>query len=187
MLVKEIKRESEEKMKKCILAVQREFSEVRTGRAHPGLIEGMHVNYYGTPTLLKQIASISIPDSKTIVIQPWDLAAISEIERAIQSSKLGVMPMNDGKFVRINIPPLSDERRQELSKVVKDMAEHGRISLRTIRRDANDKIKKMKADKKISEDDSFRGQEEVQKLIDKYIKEIDQILEAKQKELTEHK
>jgi len=187
MLVKEIKRESEEKMKKCILSVQREFSEVRTGRAHPGLIEGMHVNYYGTPTLLKQIASISIPDSKTIVIQPWDLAAISEIERAIQSSKLGVMPMNDGKFVRINIPPLSDERRQELSKVVKDMAEHGRISLRTIRRDANDKIKKMKADKKISEDDSFRGQEEVQKLIDKYIKEIDQILEAKQKELTEHK
>ena len=187
MLVKKIKHDAEDKMKKAITAVRREFAEVRTGRAHPGLIEGMHVNYYGTPTLLKQIASISIPDSKTIVIQPWDQTAISEIEKTILSSKLGVTPINDGKFVRINIPPLSDERRQELSRVVKDMAEHGRISLRTIRRDANDKVKKMKQDKQVSEDDSFRAQDEIQKLVDKYTKEIDQVLEEKQRELVEHK
>ena len=187
MIIKGIKREYEEKMNKAVAAVRREFAEVRTGRAHPGLIEGMHVNYYGAPTMLKQIASISVPDSKTIMIQPWDVAAIADIEKAIMASKLGVTPSNDGKFIRLNIPPLSDERRQELMRVVKDMAEHGRISLRTIRRDANDRITKMKADKKISEDDSFRGQEEIQKMIDDHIKAVDQALEEKQKELIEHK
>jgi len=186
MIPKQIKKETDELMKKAVVAVQREFNEVRTGRAHPGLIEGMHVNYYGTPTLLKQIASISVPDPKSIIIQPWDPSAIPEIEKTIMNSKLGVMPNNDGKIVRINIPPLSDERRDELKKVVKDMAEHGRISIRTIRRDMNDKIKKMEHDKKISEDDSFRALEQVQKATDAYIKEIDGILHAKQDELSEH-
>lgn len=185
MAVKEIIKETESRMNKSVDAVQREFLEVRTGRAHPGLIEGLHVDYYGTPTLLKQIASISVPDPKTVVIQPWDVSAIPEIEKTISNSKLGVTPMNDGKLVRLSIPPLSKERRQELTKVVKEMAEHGRISLRTIRRDANERVKKAQSDKTVSEDDSFRAQDEIQKITDRYIKEVDKILETKNQELVE--
>ena len=185
MTTKEILTETETKMKKALEAVRREFLEVRTGRAHPGLIEGMHIDYYGTLTMLKQIASISIPDPKTVVIQPWDVSAIPEIEKAINNSKLGVVPFNDGKIVRISIPPLSKERRQELMKVVKDMAEHGRISLRTIRREANDKIKKLQNDNLVSEDAGFRSQEDIQKLTDRFIKEVDKILEDKNRELAE--
>jgi ribosome recycling factor len=185
MHTKEIEKESEQRMKKAVEAVRREFTEVRTGRAHPGLIEGLHVDYYGTPTLLKQMASISVPDPKTVVIQPWDPSAIAEIEKAILNSKLGVMPNNDGKVIRLNIPPLSTERREELKKVVKEMAEHGRISLRTIRREANDKVKKLQSDHTISEDESFRAQADIQKLIDKYIKDVDEVLASKSKELEE--
>lgn len=185
MMIKEIHSQTESKMKKSLESVKREFGEVRTGRAHPGLIEGMHIDYYGTPTLVKQVASISIPDPRTIVIQPWDPSAIVAIEKAIMSSKLGVTPSNDGKIIRLSIPQLSKERRDELIKVVKEMTENGRVSLRTIRRDANDKIKKMLADKQIPEDDSFKGQENIQKLTDKYIKEIDAVLEGKIKELRE--
>ena len=183
MVLREIIQETEMKMKKTVESVAREFAEVRTGRAHPGLIEGMHIDYYGTPTMIKQIASISVPDAQSIVIQPWDVAAIVEIEKTISKSNLGVMPSNDGKMIRLSIPPLSKERRQELSKVVKDMAENGRVSLRSIRREANEKIKKLFAEKRISEDENFKGQEEVQKLTDKYIKEVDKILESKNKEL----
>ncbi|MFH1359929.1 MAG: ribosome recycling factor [Candidatus Omnitrophota bacterium] len=185
MAIREIIRETDAKMKKTVDSVSREFAEVRTGRAHPGLIEGMHADYYGTPTMIKQIASITIPDASSIIIQPWDISAIPEIEKAIQSSKLGVMPSNDGKIIRLTIPPLSKERRQELTKVVKEMTENGRVSLRSIRRDANDHLKKMKNDSVISEDDHFRAQEEIQKLTDKYIQEVDRILEDKQKELVE--
>lgn len=185
MNVKEISSETEGKMKKALESVRREFMEVRTGRAHPGLIEGMHINYYGTPTLLKQIASISVPDPKTVVIQPWDVTAIPEIEKAISNSKLGIVPFNDGKIVRLSIPPLSKERRQELMKMVKDMAEHGRISLRTIRREANDKIKKLQGDNVVSEDLSFKGQEDIQKLTDRFIKEVDKVLEDKNTELVD--
>ncbi|HOD11642.1 MAG TPA: ribosome recycling factor [Candidatus Omnitrophota bacterium] len=186
MSVKDVVREIEGKMKKTIEAVSREFSEVRTGRAHPGLIEGVHVDYYGTPTMIKQIASISIPDAKTVVIQPWDVSAIPMIEQAINQSKLGIMPSNDGKVIRLSIPPLSKERREELRKVVKEMAEKGRVSLRSIRREANDKIKKMEQDKQASKDDSFNGQEAVQKLTDKFIKEVDDVLVAKDKELVDY-
>ena len=186
-MIKEVQREIEAKMRKALEAVQREFMEVRTGRAHPGLIEGMHINYYGTPTMIKQIASISIPDARSIVIQPWDATAIVEIEKAINASKLGITPMNDGKIVRLNIPPLSKERREELKKMVKEMAEHGRISLRTIRREANDRIKKLETEKKVAEDDSFRSQEEIQKMTDKFIKEIDDTLARKSTELEENK
>jgi len=185
MSVKDVIIQNEAKMKKALESVSREFSEVRTGRAHPGLIEGLHADYYGTPTMVKQMASISVPDAKTIVIQPWDVTAIPEIEKAISLSNLGLTPSNDGKIIRISIPPLSKERREELAKVIKDMAENGRVSLRTIRRDANDKIKKMQSDKLISEDESFRAQDQIQKTTDKYIKEVDTILDAKQKELTE--
>ncbi|MCC6758524.1 MAG: ribosome recycling factor [Candidatus Omnitrophica bacterium] len=186
-MIKDIVKETEGKMHKALESVQREFMEVRTGRAHPGLIEGMHIDYYGTPTMIKTIASISVPDPKTIIIQPWDATALPEIERAINTSKLGVSPVIDGKLVRLIIPSLSKERRDELVKVVRDMAEHGRISLRTIRRDANERIKKVQGEGKVSEDDSFRGQEEIQKLTDKYIKDVDHVLEGKNKELAEFK
>ena len=183
--MKEIKKDTEAKMQKAFEAAKRELAEVRTGRAHPGLIEGIHVDYYGTPTLLKQMASITIPDPRTIVIQPWDITAIAAIEKAIMASSLGVTPNNDGKIFRIGLPQLSTERRQEMQKVAKQMAEQGRVSLRTIRREANEKIKKLQSDSVISEDDSFRGQEEVQKVTDKYIKEIDAALDKKLKELVE--
>ncbi len=185
MLTKEIVRDTETKMKKTIESAKREFNEVRTGRAHPGLIEGMHIDYFGTLTMIKQIAAISVPDPRTIVIQPWDASVIPEIEKAVTSSKLGVTPFNDGKIVRLSIPQLSEERRQELKKVVKDMAEKSRVSLRSIRRDANDRIKKMQGEKAASEDEAFKAQDEIQKLTDRFIKEIDTLLEDKSKALVE--
>ncbi len=177
--------QTETKMKKTIESAKREFSEVRTGRAHPGLIEGMHVDCYGSPMMMKQVAVITVPDPRTVLIQPWDPTIIPEIEKSITTSNLGVNPSNDGKVVRLNIPQLSKERREELAKVVKDMTEKVRVSMRTIRRESNDKLKAMQNDKTISEDDSFKAQEAIQKLTDKYIKEVDVLLEEKTKALTE--
>ena len=185
MAVKEVMKETEDKMKKAVDSAQREFAEVRTGRAHPGLIEGLHADYYGTPTAFKELASVSVPDPRTIVIQPWDATVIPEIEKAIQGSSLGLTPQNDGKVIRLNIPPLSTERREELKKIVKDMAEHARVSLRTVRRDANDKLKKLQSDKEISEDDHHKAHDDVQKLTDKYVKDVDQLLDEKSKQLME--
>jgi ribosome recycling factor len=185
MTTREILHNVEEKMKKTIEAVSREFSEVRTGRAHPGLVEGMHVDYYGTSTLLKQLASISVPDAHLITIQPWDVSIIPEIEKAILKSNLGVNPSNDGKLIRLSIPPLSHERREELVKLVHKMAEEeGRVSLRTIRRLAKESLEKLEKDKAISEDDKFRGIDELQKLIDKYTAKVDELLKIKEKEIT---
>jgi ribosome recycling factor len=170
-------------MKKAVDSVVREFSEVRTGRAHPALVEELHIDYYGTPTPVKQVAAVSAPDASSLIIQPWDPSALPEIEKALMNSKIGGTPNNDGKMIRLVIPPLSEERRKELAKMVKDMAEKGRVSLRSIRREANDKIARLKKDSVISEDDNFKGQEEVQKLTDKFIKEVDTILERKSKDL----
>ena len=156
---------------------------VRTGRAQPSLVEELHINYYGAPTPIKQLANVSSPDPSSLVIQPWDPNALVEIEKAVLNSKLGLTPNNDGKVIRLVVPHLSEERRKELAKVVKDMAEKGRVSLRTVRRDANEKIAKLKKDNVVSEDDSFKGQEEVQKLTDKHIKEVDTILDKKNKDL----
>ena len=186
MLAKEIIQQTEIKMKKTIESTTREFGEVRTGRAHPGLIEGLHVDYYGTATLVKQLASITIPDPRTVIIQPWDASIIPEIEKAVYNSNLGATPNNDGKIVRLSIPALSEERREELKKVVRNMAEKARVSLRTIRRDANDRLKKMQTDKLISEDECFKAQETIQKLTDKAIKDIDSLMEAKGRELTQN-
>ena len=183
MNVKEAIQEADAKMRKVFESVLREFSEVRTGRAHPALVEELHINYYGAPTPIKQLAAVSAPDPSSLVIQPWDPNALVEIEKAILNSKLGITPNNDGKVIRLAVPHLSEERRKEMAKVVKDMAEKGRVSLRTVRRDANDKIAKMKKDNVISEDDNFKGQEEVQKLTDKHIKEVDMVLEKKNKDL----
>jgi ribosome recycling factor len=185
MNTKEILHNTEEKMKKAIDSAIREFSEVRTGRANPNLVEGLHIDYYGTPTLLKQLASISAPDAHLIVIQPWDITAIPEIEKTIMKSNLGINPSNDGKLIRLSIPPLSKERRQELVKVMHNMTETARVSLRTIRREAKESLEKLEKDKLISEDDKFRGIDELQKLVDKYIGKVDELLKNKEKEILE--
>ena len=185
MTVKEIINSTEEKMKKAFDSVTREFSEIRTGRASPTVVEGLHIDYYGTPTLLKQLASISTAYAHLLVIQPWDISAIAEIEKAILKSNLGVNPSNDGKVIRLSFPQLSKERRQELAKEIHKMAEVGRVSLRTIRRDAKEHVEKLEKDKAISEDDKFRGIDELQKHVDKYIGRIDELLKNKEKEVLE--
>lgn len=185
MTTREILHNTEEKMKKALDSVMREFSEIRTGRASPHLVEGLHVDYYGTPTLLKQLASISVPDAHLIAIQPWDVTAIVEIEKAIMKSNLGINPSNDGKLIRLSIPPLSKERRQELVKVIHKMSEEGRVSLRTIRREAKEALEKLEKDKVIAEDDKFRGIDELQKLVDKHIAKVDELLKGKEKEVLE--
>jgi ribosome recycling factor len=185
MTTKEILHATEEKMKRTIESVTREFQEVRTGRASPHLVEGLHIDYYGTPTLLKQLASISVPDAHMLVIQPWDITAIPEIEKAIMRSNLGITPSNDGKIVRLSVPPLSKERRQELVKVIHGMAEEGRVSLRTIRRDAKEHLEKLEKDKQIPEDDKFRGIDELQKQVDRYTAKVEEILQTKEKEVLE--
>ncbi len=183
MKVKEILHDTEEKMKRAVEAMMREFLEVRTGRASPSLVEGIRVDYFGTPTPLKQLATISTPDARLIVIQPWDISILAEVEKAILRSDLGITPTNDGKLIRISIPQLSKERREELAKLVKKMAEDGRISIRTIRRDAVEAARNLEKGSVITEDDRFRAQDEIQKLTDKYIERIDQILKDKEEEL----
>jgi ribosome recycling factor len=185
MTTREILHNTEEKLRKAFESVTREFLEVRTGRASPHLVEGLHIDYYGTPTLLKILASISVPDAHLIVIQPWDITAIPEIEKSIMKSNLGITPSNDGKLIRLSVPQLSKERRQELAKVVHKMSEEGRVSLRTIRRDSKEALEKLEKDKVISEDDKFRGIDELQKLVDKYIAKIDELLKNKEKEVLE--
>jgi ribosome recycling factor len=183
MTTKEILHNTEEKMRKAVDSVMREFSEVRTGRAHPGLVEGLHVDYYGTPTLLKQLASISVPDAHLIVIQPWDVTAIVEIEKAITKSSLGINPSNDGKVIRLSVPLLSKDRREEMVKLIHKMTEEGRVSLRTIRRDSKEALEKLEKDKVLTEDDKFRGIDELQKLVDKHIAKLDELLKTKEKEV----
>ncbi|MBI4335988.1 MAG: ribosome recycling factor [Candidatus Omnitrophica bacterium] len=185
MQAQAIVKETDEKMKKALEVVTREFSTVRTGRASVALLDGVRVDYYGTPTPLKQLATLATPDSKLITIQPWDASIIQEIEKAILKSDLGITPNNDGKIIRIGIPSLTEERRHELIKVIKKMAEEGRVSIRTMRRDAVDHIKKLEKDKAIPEDDSFKFSDEVQKLTDKTIGKIDELVKIKEAELTE--
>jgi ribosome recycling factor len=185
MTTKEVLHNTEEKLKKAIDFVTRNFAEVRTGRANPTIVEGLHVNYYDTPTMLKQLASISVPDAHMLLIQPWDPSAIAEIEKAILKSNLGIMPSNDGKVIRLAVPSLSKERRLELAKIVHKMAEDGRISLRTIRHESKALLEKLEKDKLVTEDDKFRGIDEVQKIVDKYTVRVDDILKSKEKEITE--
>ncbi len=185
MELKVIIKNSETEMKKAVEAVNREFAELRTSRANPKMVEGIKVSYYGTPMLLKEIATIGAPEARLITIHPWDASVIPEIEKSILQSNLGLTPFNDGKIVRLNVPQLSEERREELVKIVKKIAEEGRVSIRTIRKEHNEKVKALEKEKKISEDDKYRAEGEIQKLTDKYIKEIDSILANKEKELKE--
>ena len=185
MDLKTLFKTTEDIMKKAVGATEREFAELRTGRANPKMVEGLHVNYYGTPTLLKEIASISVPEARLVVIHPWDPNAITEIEKTILKSNLGITPSNDGKLIRLVVPALSTERREEIIKMVSKIAEEGRVSIRTVRKDANEKAKNLEKNKKIPEDDRFRAQDEIQKFTDKYIKLIDKHLEDKEKDLRE--
>lgn len=177
--------DAEERMKKALATLDKEFARLRTGRATTSLLDGLRVDYYGTPTPLDQIASVATPDSRTITIQPWDRKAFSDVERAILKSDLGLTPVNDGKIIRISIPPLTEDRRKDLAKVAKKYAEEAKVAVRNIRRDANETLKKKKNDKSISEDDQHKGQDDVQKLTDSYIAKAEEILSKKEKEIME--
>ncbi len=181
----EIIRDTESKMKKSVEVAHVEFASVHTGRASKSLVENLKVEYYGTQTPLKQLANISIPEARLIIIQPWDPASMEATEKAIFKSDIGLTPNNDGKVIRINVPQLTQERRENLIKVIKNMAEEGKVAIRAVRRDANEKIKKSKNLGEISEDKEFDFHDNIQKLTDKYIKEIDDLLDKKQVEIRE--
>jgi ribosome recycling factor len=165
--------------------LEREFKRVRTGRASVSLLDGIRVDYYGASTPLNQIATLTVPEPRSITIQPWDTSVIGEVEKAILKSDLGLTPMNDGKLIRIGIPPLTEERRRDLVKVIRKMAEESKVALRNVRRDSNEMLKDLKKDKAISEDEQFRGQEEVQKITDEFIKQADGVYAGKEKEILE--
>jgi ribosome recycling factor len=175
----------EEKMKKTVASLKEGFTSLRTGRASAALFDRIRVDCYGDKSPLNQVANISVPEARLIVIQPWDKNLIGEIEKAIRSSDLSVNPSNDGKVIRISIPPLTEERRKELVKLAKGQAEQSRVSIRNIRRDGNDELKKLLKDSKITEDDESKGAAELQKLTDSYIAQVNQVLEEKEKEIME--
>ncbi len=181
----EIIAELREKMTKSIKALQKDFNKIRTGRASTALLDGIRVDCYDTQMPLEQIASISVPESRLIMIQPWDQSIIGNIEKSILKSELGLTPMNDGKIIRISIPPLTEERRKELAKIAKKMAEENKISIRNHRREANDLLKELKNEKEISEDELHKSYDEVQKITDEFIEKVDEITANKEKEIVE--
>ncbi|MFC4077857.1 ribosome recycling factor [Salinithrix halophila] len=180
-----VKQETTERMEKTIQALKRDLASLRAGRATPNLLDKVTVEYYGSEMPLNQMANISAPEPRLLIIQPWDKSALSDIERAILKSGLGLTPNNDGNLIRIAIPALTEQRRAELVKVVKKTGEETKVAVRNIRRDANDDVKKLEKGGEISEDDARRGQEEIQKLTDRFIKEADQLVESKEKEIME--
>jgi ribosome recycling factor len=182
---KEIKKDHEAKMVAAVEALKKDFASIRTGRASLALMDGVQVDYYGNPTPINQVASLSTPDSRQIMIQPWEPKLIPDIERAILKSDLDLTPTNDGKLIRINIPPLTEERRKQIVKVVKKRAEEARVSIRNIRREFNEALKKLEKDKDISEDELKKSLDEVQKITDDFIKKIDEKLEHKEQEIME--
>jgi ribosome recycling factor len=175
----------EDKMNKTLRSLQGDFNKVRTGRASPALFDDIHVDYYGTSTPLKQVATLSVPESRLIIIQPWDPHTIGEIEKAILKSELGVTPTTDGKIIRIAIPRLTEERRKELVKIVRKMGEQGKVAIRNIRREANDTLKDMEGKKLISKDELHQNMETVQKTTDSFIRKVDDALGEKEKEILE--
>jgi ribosome recycling factor len=185
--VKEVEANLKTRMDKALTDLQHEMATIRTGRASLGILDHIRVDYYGTPTPLNQLANLHVPEPSLITIQPWDVTQIGPIERAIRVSDLGLNPANDGKIIRLPIPPLTEERRKELVKRLHGVAEHHRVSLRNIRRDANEASKKLLKDKKITEDDDKRAHDEIQKLTDGYIEKLDQAARGKEKEILEIK
>jgi ribosome recycling factor len=184
-MIAETYEETRERMGKTVAALKGEFKKVRTGRASLALLDGIRVDYYGTPTPLNQMASLAVPESRLITIQPWDVSVIKEIEKALLKSDLGLTPSNDGKLIRIAIPPLTEERRKELVKIVHKMSEEHKVAIRNIRRDANELLKGFKKDGDISEDEAFKAQDQVQKITDEHIKLIDEVFQEKEKEILE--
>lgn len=184
-MVKEIIANNEERLDKSIAALKREFGSLRAGRATPSLLDKVMVDYYGTPTPVNQVAKVSVPEPRMIMITPWEKGLMHDIEKAIMKSDLGLSPNSDGTAIRLSIPQLTQERRQELVKTVGKKAEEAKVAIRNIRRDGNDAIKKLEKAKEITEDESKKGQESVQKLVDKYIKTVDILREAKEKEIME--
>lgn len=180
-----IKKNLEERSKKTISVLKEDLNTVRAGRANPALLDKVTVQYYGTPTPLKNLSNISTPDPRTLLITPFDPKSIGEVEKAINIANLGINPSNDGKSVRLVIPPVTEDRRKELTKTVKKMGEESKVAVRNLRRDANDRLKKMEKNHEITEDESKKAQDDVQKATDKVIKEIDEIVAAKEKEILE--
>jgi ribosome recycling factor len=178
-------KQAEEKMAKAIEVVREEFSGVRTGRASPALVQRLLIDYYGTQTPLQQLAGISVPDPRSLLISPYDRSAISAIEKAIMASDIGITPNNDGAAIRLNFPALTEERRKELIKLVRDRSEHGRVSIRNVRRHAKEEIERDQKGGEVSEDDMRRGEKELQKMTDRFIGEIDDMLQRKEAELLE--
>lgn len=175
----------EVKMKKTLDVFYQNFASIRSGRANPAMLDAVRVDYYGTPTPLKQLANITVPDPKMLVISPWDVSTLKLIEKAILESDIGITPIIDGKAIRLAVPTLTRERREELIKISHKIAEESRVALRSLRRDGNERIKVLEKDKKITEDESFKSQADIQKLTDKYIQLIDQTQSQKEKELSQ--
>lgn len=182
-MIADIKKTTEQKMQKSLEALKADLGKVRTGRAHTGLLDHITVDYYGAPTLLGQVANVSLVDARTISVAPWEKKMLGAIEKAIRNSDLGLNPVTVGEMLRVPMPPLTEERRRDLTKVVKHEAETARVAMRNIRRDANTHLKDLLREKKIAEDEERRGQDEIQKLTDRYIAEIDKLLQAKEVEL----
>ena len=184
-MLDDIYEDTRESMGKTIASLKTELKRVRTGRANLSLLDGIRVDYYGTPTPINQMASLSVPESRLITIQPWDASVIKEIEKALLKSDLGLTPSNDGKIIRIAIPPLTEERRKQLAKSVHKSCEDHKIAIRNLRRDANELLKSLKKDGDIAEDDAFKGQDQIQKITDDFISQIDEIYKEKEKEILE--
>ncbi len=183
--MKELLNFAEEKMTKSVANLEREFASIRAGRASPSILDKIQVDYYGVLTPINQMAAVSIVEARSLVIQPWDASTVKAIEKAILTSDIGINPQNDGRSLRLNFPPLTEERRKEIVKDVRKLAEEGKVAVRSIRRDAIDKLKAMKKNSEITEDDVKKGEGDIQKLTDKYIKNIDDATAAKEKEILE--
>jgi ribosome recycling factor len=184
-MTNDILKQLDERMDKALGAVKRDFATVRAGRANAGMLDRITVDYYGSPTPINQLANVTVPEPRMLVITPWDKTSLADIERAIIKSDLGITPTNDGTVIRLAIPQLTEQRRKELAKQVKNMAEDGRVAMRNIRRDVNDSLKKLEKAGDISEDDSRRAQEKVQNVTDRFIGDIDKLLTAKEQEILE--
>ena len=181
----EVQLDAEERMEKALASLEKDFSKLRTGRASTSLVEDIRVDYYGSQTPIGQMASLAVPDSRTLTIQPWDKNAFSLVEKAILKSDLGLTPMNDGRLIRISIPPLTEERRKELGKVAKKYTEEAKVAIRNIRRDSNESLKKQEKDKKLTEDDLKKAMEAIQKSTDSFVAKADAKLAVKEKEIME--
>ena len=183
--MKEVIAKAEEKMKKTVSVLTEEYKAIRAGRANPAVLDKIMVDYYGTPTSLPSLAAVSVSEARVLVIQPWDASCLKDVERAILTSDLGINPTNDGKLIRIVFPQLTEERRKELCKEVSSLAEKAKVAVRSIRRDSNEKLKAMKKAGDITEDDLSEGEKKIQKLTDKYCKQVDEVAKAKEKEIME--